>query len=264
MICLFCNAGESFTTKEHIIPESLGNDDMILEKEICDKCQNYLSKIENYVLNKTPIGFWRTFFTIRTKKNKLPSIDFSKKGEDKGVFPDYSNHHDNVQFQSHPDYSTELILSKPIHQYLKTGKKGQINYVITPKVIHEIGRFLGKVGIEIICYGDRKKARSDEFNAIRKYVREGTLKELWPIFHATEGNIKSLFGYVKNDTQVEERITCYSYRLLQIGSYIVFNLKIGTDSWFICLNQQFPHPDISEFMGNNVSAIWYSNKQWKK
>lgn len=262
MTCLFCDNGKSFTTKEHIIPESLGNDNFILEKEICDKCQNYLSQIENYVLNKTPIGFWRTLFTTRTKKNKLPLVDFSKKKESNGVFPDYSSHHDNIQFQAHSDFTTELVTSAPLEQYLQNENNGKLKYVITPKVIHEISRFLGKIGIETICYDNREKARLDEFKDMRKYVREGSLKELWPIFHTTEGDIKSLFEYIETDGHWEEKVTCYSYRIFQIGAYTMFNLKIGTDSWFICLNQQFPHPDIIKFMGESVNAIWYSKQQW--
>jgi len=264
MTCLFCDSGKSFTTREHIIPESLGNDEMILEKEVCDKCQNYLSQIENYVLNKTPIGFWRTLLTIRTKQGRLPIVDFTKDKEDKGAFPDFHEHHDNAQFESHSDFTTELKLPNSLNTFLDAQGAGKLKYVITPKVIHEIGRFLGKVGIELICYEDRLKARENQFSPIRKYVREGSLKELWPIFHTTEGDIKDLFTYIESDTKIEEKIICYSYSLLQIGEYIVFNLKVGTDSWFICLNQQFPHPSISNYMGSNVAALWYAKKQWTK
>ncbi len=264
MRCLFCETGKSFTTKEHIIPQSLGNTDLILEKQICDKCQNYLSQIENYVLNKTPIGFWRVLFSTKTKKNKLPFVDFTKKDERKGIFPDFSDEHDNIQFQSHSDFSTELIASSQSDKHSQNNKNGELKYVITPKVIHEIGRFLGKIGIEIICQDNPERARLDEFKSMRRYVREGCLKDLWPIFHMVEGDIKSLFEYIKIGESLEERVVCYSYKMLEIGPYIVFNLKIGTDSWFIPLNQQFPHPGISELMGKNVNTIWYSKEQWKR
>ena len=69
---------------------------------------------------------------------------------------------------------------------------------------------------------------------------------------------------LRRPDQIEENVECYSYRLFQIDPYIVFNLKVGTDSWFICLNQKLPHPDIYKFMGENVKPIWYSKKQWKK
>lgn len=264
MRCLFCDSGKSFSTKEHIIPESLGNDDLILEKEVCDRCQNYLSQIENYVLNKTPIGFWRTLLTVKTKKGKLPLVDFTKNAEDKGALPDFSQHHDNFLLQAHDDFTTELIVPISFDQYLQNGDIGQLKYVITPKVIHEIGRFLGKIGIELICRDNSDKAREEQFTMLRKYVRGGSLQDLWPIFHKVEGDIKSLFEYIASENQVEEKVECYSYRLIQIGPYIVFNLNVGTDSWFVCLNQKFPHPDISKYMGNDVNVIWYSKKQWTK
>lgn len=262
--CLFCDTGKSFSTKEHIIPESLGNDDLILEKEVCDKCQNYLSQIENYVLNKTPIGFWRVLLTIKTKKGKLPSVDFKKEKGNKGVFPDFSQFHDNFKLQANKDFSTQLISPSDIGIYLKNEDYGQIKYVITPKVIHEIGRFLGKIAVELICLNDAEKARNEEFRILRKYVREGSMQDLWPIFHKVDGDIRSLIEVVKSTGEITEEVECYSYRLFNIGPYNVFNLKVGTDSWFICLNQQFPHPDINNFMGENVKSLWYSKKQWSK
>ena len=264
MECLFCNNGKQFNTKEHIIPESLGNDDLILEREVCDKCQNYLSQIENYVLSKTPLGFWRTLLTIRTKKGTLPKVDFTKSKNTKGALPDYHKEHDDVKFESQSDFTTELNFQKPIEDFVNKKSSGKIKYVITPKAIHEIGRFLGKIGIELLCYSDRLKARDEEFDSLRRYVREGSLKDLWPLFYKTEGEINSLFTYLKRGSEIEEQVTCYSYSIKQIGPYNILNLKVGTDSWFICLNQQFPHPDIYRYMGENVKCIWYSKAQWKK
>lgn len=53
--CSFCNADMIFesndqniaintTSEEHIIPKSLGNDELILKRgTICDKCNNYFA-----------------------------------------------------------------------------------------------------------------------------------------------------------------------------------------------------------------------------
>ena len=49
--CLYCKAEESFTTVEHVIPESLGNDDLLLKGDVCDVCQAYFGKeVKRYVL----------------------------------------------------------------------------------------------------------------------------------------------------------------------------------------------------------------------
>ncbi len=86
--CLFCESEGPYSSREHIIPESLGNDDQILEGEVCDKCNSYFGQsIEQYVLNKTPIAFWRTFPRIETKDGDEPNVHLSQPNEDKGVFP---------------------------------------------------------------------------------------------------------------------------------------------------------------------------------
>jgi len=78
MKCLFCESNGPFNTVEHIIPEALGNDDLVMSGHVCDACQSYFGKeVEKYVLSKTPIGFWRVFLAIRGKKGKLPTIDLS-------------------------------------------------------------------------------------------------------------------------------------------------------------------------------------------
>ncbi len=42
--CLFCELHGPLTTKEHTVPEALGNDDSVLVGEVCDACQAYLGK----------------------------------------------------------------------------------------------------------------------------------------------------------------------------------------------------------------------------
>lgn len=263
--CLFCRGGDKFTTVEHIIPESLGNDDLLLENEICDKCQNYLSKIENYVLHRTPIGFWRTLYGIKTKKKKSPQVDFIKKESSKGRLPDSSYHHDNISLQSHSDFSTELVF-KDNSTRIESVEKKQLKYVLTPKALHEIGRFIGKIGVELICLQDRELARSKESNSIVNYVRRGFEDELWPVFHSSDRNMEKdpPREYEFINEVLTEVIECYSYRLLEIRDYWVFNLNVGRDSWFICLNQQFPHPTLVAVLGIKTNILWYPKSSWDR
>ena len=75
--CLFCRTQGSFGTREHIVPESLGNDTDILGGVICSRCQNYFgTEIEKAALEKTPVGVWRTYLGIKKRKKKhLPSVN---------------------------------------------------------------------------------------------------------------------------------------------------------------------------------------------
>src|SRR5260370_33896829 len=74
--CLFCGVRERsrFTRVEHPIPESLGNDDLVLPVGfVCDSCNQYFgSKIESRVLSAPPFDIERTSQAIRTKKGRLP------------------------------------------------------------------------------------------------------------------------------------------------------------------------------------------------
>lgn len=78
MNCIFCLKevdGEN-KSKEHIIPESLGNIETILPPGIvCDKCNNYFSrKIEQPILNSPMIRLLRFDRNIPNKKGNIPPI----------------------------------------------------------------------------------------------------------------------------------------------------------------------------------------------
>lgn len=73
--CLFCLKSDvPFKKIEHIIPESLGNDDFTLEPGfVCDFCNQYFgSKVESYVLNIPPFNIERVATIVKTKKGNVP------------------------------------------------------------------------------------------------------------------------------------------------------------------------------------------------
>lgn len=74
----FCNQDSTESKSvEHIIPESLGNDELILDKGIvCDKCNNYFSReIENPVLNLDGFKQLRFYELIKSKRGRIPNSD---------------------------------------------------------------------------------------------------------------------------------------------------------------------------------------------
>ena len=109
--CLFCkDIGPA--SKEHIIPESLGNNELFLVNEVCQSCNNYFAKVEEIVLQKTSIAFWRAFLGIKTKKGRYPSVDLSQPKQSKGVFPAVHPEHSNgIGFTAHGDGSTSVDIS---------------------------------------------------------------------------------------------------------------------------------------------------------
>jgi hypothetical protein len=81
-ICLYCKqADRPFTSVEHVIPESLGNQGlggkppMVLPKGVvCDKCNHgKLSNLDNALIDFSPISLMRTYHGVVSKTGKLPS-----------------------------------------------------------------------------------------------------------------------------------------------------------------------------------------------
>lgn len=268
--CLYCGSNGPFSTREHVIPESLGNNDLILQGEVCDACQRYFGKeVERYVLDKTPLAFWRVFLQISTKKGKSPVVDLGQPREHKGTIPDHHAHHDNVGFTAHEDGSVSVdIDDDEIVRGILEGTKADFKVVLTPKNLHMLGRFLGKVGLGLLAINDPARPRENRFDQVRRYARHGDFNELWPIFHYTQGRFQDLRRTVvaSQDKEEFEEVQLYTYGLLEVGTmYTLFRFNMGIDNWVICLDDPFPHPVIREaFPGMDLRLIWYGKKEWKR
>jgi hypothetical protein len=267
--CLFCNSIGPFTRVEHVIPEALGNDDLILSQQVCDRCNQYFgAEVENFVLGKTPLAFWRTFLGIRKKHKGLPHVDLSQPKTQKGRFGSMHNLHDNlVGFTCHDDYSVSVdIDNDEIVKDIFGGSRNRFTFVFTPLVLSMMGRFFCKIGVELVCITDPVRARSETFAQARKYARFGKLDWLWPFFHAETGNLKDLRTRTTDSDGPIEEVLCYHYRLVDIGGkYVLLALTIGTDTWVVSLNDPFPTPVIrSAFPNNELSLIWSSPDEMKK
>lgn len=265
MNCIFCNSPNPKSV-EHVIPESLGNDDLVLVDEVCGACNAAFSAVENYVLSKTPVAVWRTLLGIKTKKGKLPRVDLSQPAFDKGVWADRHAWHDNgITFESHIDGSTSVdIADNSVLKGIMDGEKSGFRFVVTPKVLHLLGRFLAKIGIELLCTSDHYDPRGDRFKDCRKYARYGSQNSLWPLFYFTEGSVSELAQISQEDgIDLSLDVDCYSYAIKSIGDkYMLFCLGVGTDRWIMCLDHKYPHPIIREaFGGKKLELIWYSDEQ---
>lgn len=266
--CLFCDKEGPYTKQEHIIPEALGNDSLILLKEVCDDCNQYFgSKIESFVLEKTPIAFWRTFLGIRKKKGKLPHIDLSQPRRQKGRLPIVHTIHDNlVGFTCHRDYSVSVDINNDhIVNDILDGRRNKFTFVFTPYVLFMMGRFFCKVGIELVCSDDSALARSDMFEQARAFSRFGDFDGLWPIFHFQSGSIKDMRERRSDAQGLIEEVFCYNYRILDVsGRYLLLALTVGTDTWIVCLNDPYPTPAIHRaFPDKSLSLIWYDAEEIK-
>ena len=253
--CIFClKSGDIFHTIEHIVPESLGNTDDILKYGVCDQCQNYFGReIERYVLQKTPVGFWRTIAGTLTKKGKPPAFNPTQNPKSNGKLPDYHPQTDSGVI-IHPGDGETIIDAEfsndSLFDDVVTGKKKDFQIVLTPKILVYLGRFLGKIALEYWYKSSGNDVFRKDFNELRMYVRNGTTKDMCPILH---GNLEeNLLIYRPKDSDSEER-TLYAYRFFDINSLLFFCFDVGTERYSIILNQKYPPGEL--FSDHVLSAL---------
>jgi hypothetical protein len=77
--CIYClKKSGPFTSEEHIFPEALGNEELILPRGyVCNRCNNgVLSRLDNFLLDFEPISFLRVIYSPYTKAGKLPKASY--------------------------------------------------------------------------------------------------------------------------------------------------------------------------------------------
>jgi hypothetical protein len=75
--CIYCLETEGdFGPEEHVIPESLAGDKVVLQGSVCASCNNRLSQLDEALLNFEPIAFLRPVFGPLTKKGKFQRARF--------------------------------------------------------------------------------------------------------------------------------------------------------------------------------------------
>lgn len=177
--CLFCRDDSSSTAVEHIIPQSLGNSDDVLDKGVvCDGCNNYLArKVEKPFLDLEWLRHRRLVHGVENKRGRLPVISASML--ETGV----------------------PVTLKPDEQERRRSKRGR---PVVPQVAPAIGgefvletettlrdhprvtsRFVAKVGFEYLArdmafHGDPVYALNPQFDPLRRYVRRNEGPD-WPV-----------------------------------------------------------------------------------
>ena len=77
-LCIYCKRADArFSTVEHTLPESLGNNHSVLPRGyVCDDCQRQSADIEQVVLDQVPFALTKILAVQHTKKGKFPSARF--------------------------------------------------------------------------------------------------------------------------------------------------------------------------------------------
>ena len=165
--CIFCkNSPARFTTREHILPESLGGGDWAVLPDgiYCDECQNrFGSEIEQQALADYPFSFFRVFLGIPTKKGKTPWFN-SWEGTIRASLQPGKFGYDPA-----PPFETATT----------DGTKKQIRLLAHPMKPHMVCRFLIKMGIEVVAADNVVDVFKAKFDSARQYALTGDKTDAW-------------------------------------------------------------------------------------
>lgn len=227
--CIFCNQDSTASKSiEHIIPESLGNDELILDKGIvCDKCNNYFSReIENPVLNLDGFKQLRFYELIESKRGKIPSSDALFCGEKCDIHWQQIEGESCLMIGVSPEMIIKL-LKEPPQMFFTRGFE-----LDDKKHKYEISRFLLKIAIEyfvfLILHNDESDSEElnfefdEHFKRLIQYVRVGR-KDRKPIKY--ESSILYNYNPMNSDKM------CFKIGFLLESEDLIFNLVIGNTSF---------------------------------
>lgn len=179
--CIFCKSTSAqFTTREHILPESLGGGDWAVLPDglYCDECQNrFGSEIEQQALGDYPFSFLRVFLRIPTKKRKAPWFESWEGTIRASVQPG------TFGFDPAPPFESATM----------SGNKTQIRLLAHPMKPHMVCRFLIKMGIEVVAADNAADVLHAKFDRARRYALTGEKTGAWWYLQSERTNEASHF-----------------------------------------------------------------------
>lgn len=230
--CIFCHSTtESFKTREHILPESLGGGDWAILRPgvFCDSCQNrFGSHIEQQALADYPFSLFRVILGVPTKKGRAP---WTNTWEGK--------------LQSGPS-SGQIFYdpAPPFVQAMQDENKTVMRILAYPKKPEFICRFLLKMGIETIAQtiGDEVfNARHDE---ARTYALTGQKSSPW--WYAQSEKMNDLQKYISGEAPAEDEYWTFG-EIVDVGDgHSVFHLHLAYLDMIVPLSSSISPPEANE------------------
>lgn len=162
--CIFClSETDSFNRLEHIIPESMGGDEIAPTGIVCDTCNQYFGKeVERVALDNPILAFARSSLCIRTKKGKYSSFR-------------------GVQFEvlGQPSGEPAVVFPPEKLKYILEHGRGQMRVPIGN--LGAIARLLLKMGLEFLAVSDAADVYSPSFDSSRRAARAPDPGMRWPL-----------------------------------------------------------------------------------
>jgi hypothetical protein len=163
--CIYClDRNGSFTSHEHVYPESFGNTEIILAPGyVCDLCNNeILSPLDDYLVNHDIFSFLKVFF-----------MDYNPKT---GKFPKAK--YQNITIEKTRPRDLQIVKQSGKENSLRVEKKENGTFKIKIKTIGRIpfdpvklARSLYKIALGIICWQHGlDMALNERFNTAREFI----------------------------------------------------------------------------------------------
>jgi len=179
--CIFCKRDSTGSrSREHIIPESLGNTTAILPPGVvCDSCNNYFSReIEGPFLNSPAVLALRFHQALPSKRRRVPP----QEGLIDSQFPAIV-----VRYPTGP-FVGSLFTDTEGANHLLRQTRGKIEFSgdVAPPPDLVVSRFLAKAALEatakrcMIAPGGQDYVVDEaQFDPVRRHAREGWPRS-WP------------------------------------------------------------------------------------
>lgn len=251
--CLFCKADSSTSrSREHIVPESFGNTEHILEPGVvCDRCNNYLAReVEKPILDSLYFKERRLSAVVPNKRGHVVPLDGSHL-QSRTRVQLYAHPGQGISISAHPD-----AYEKSVIKTLSNLPRGTLIFpVAIPPDERALARFVGKVGLEalaaqVIQAGDSHEELVDlpDLDELRNFVRLGSGPTQWPIakrqiypptkvFSDGHENYQLLHEYqllLRPVDEANNRYACY-ISLVLFGEEFVLNIGSpdldGFEAW---------------------------------
>jgi len=245
--CLFCQSNRGpFTREEHPIPQSLGNDDLVLPPGVvCDPCNQYFgSKLEQPVLNYAPLGIERVVQAVRNKRGKVPRV-----------------RNRDIEIQSTGYWDRMALASTPPHRSLLPLRDGRV--ILNPEWVDPslLARFLLKVGLELFTMSDAVTPHEPQFDEARRCARFGTRSHEWDFAIGLYPDREDLVIGMRVDRYgpLETRqVYQYSLGVMASGD-VMFGFMYATSVFAVNLSRP---PSLEYIMGFNDCNSFTISSRW--
>jgi HNH endonuclease len=230
--CIFCrNTDGTFTTREHILPESLGGGDWAILPSglFCDSCQNrFGSHIEQQALADYPFSMLRVFLGIPTKKGRAPWIDSWE-----GILRGHTR-------PGVVGYDPNNLFAEAVEK----GQKTVMRIPAEPRKPQFVCRVLLKMGLEVVAASDPEEAYSSRFDAARVFALTGEKHEHW--WYLQHERTDEVVAFMSGHHREEPVIELGTIEM-EDGTE-VFKLKLFYLQMLVPLEQHIMPPDVTELV----------------